>query len=230
MKIRFAVLALVLRRALRVIRRRSAARAIPCRVCRAPQRRCARRDDARSHRQPRRHVDAAQRNARHVGPGEARRHAHRRNFALPLARRPARGDRVQLQAGQRGQEPHAARHVFEWRGAVEEGGETFRYAIVPGLVDRHAVTLAIATDLKRNAQTFDYKVAVKDHVEDMRYERAGDESVKAPGRHVRNGADAPRRRARARTASASRAAGFRQSSAGCRSRSSSPRRKATRSR
>ena len=63
---------------------------------------------------------------------------------------------------------------------VEEGGETFHYAIVPGLVDRHAVTLAIATDLKRNAQTFDYKVAVKDHVEDMRYERAGNESLNVP--------------------------------------------------
>lgn len=63
---------------------------------------------------------------------------------------------------------------------VEEGGETFRYAIVPGLVDRHAVTLAIATDLKRNAQAFDYKVAVKDHVEDMRYERGGNESLNVP--------------------------------------------------
>jgi hypothetical protein len=63
---------------------------------------------------------------------------------------------------------------------VEEGGETFRYAIVPGLVDRHAVTLAIATDLKRGARTFDYKVAVKDHVEDMRYERAGNETSNVP--------------------------------------------------
>jgi hypothetical protein len=63
---------------------------------------------------------------------------------------------------------------------VEEGGETFRYALVPGLVDRHAVTLAIAGDLKRGAQSFDYKVAVKDHVEDMRYERAGDENLKVP--------------------------------------------------
>ena len=63
---------------------------------------------------------------------------------------------------------------------VEEGGETFHYAIVPGLIDRHAVTLAIANDLKRDAQGFDYKVAVKDHVEDMRYERAGDETLKVP--------------------------------------------------
>lgn len=63
---------------------------------------------------------------------------------------------------------------------VEEGGETFHYAIVPGLVDRHAVTLAIAMDLKHGAKAFDYKVAVKDHVEDMRYERAGNESVETP--------------------------------------------------
>jgi hypothetical protein len=63
---------------------------------------------------------------------------------------------------------------------VEEGGKTFRYAIVPGLVDRHAVTLAIANDLRRGATAFDYKVAVKDRVEDMRYERVGEESVEVP--------------------------------------------------
>jgi len=63
---------------------------------------------------------------------------------------------------------------------VEEGGESFRYAIVPGLVDRHAVTLAIALDLKHGATSFDYKIAVKDHVEDMRYERAGNESLDVP--------------------------------------------------
>lgn len=63
---------------------------------------------------------------------------------------------------------------------VEEGGQTFQYAIVAGLIDRHAVTLAIATDLKRSAQAFDYKVAVKDHVEDMRYERGGNETLDVP--------------------------------------------------
>jgi hypothetical protein len=74
------------------------------------------------------------------------------------------------------------RHASFANGAaqVEEGGETFRYAIVPGLIDRHAVTLALATDLKRNAQAFDYKVAVKDHVEDMRYARGGKESLTVP--------------------------------------------------
>jgi hypothetical protein len=63
---------------------------------------------------------------------------------------------------------------------VEEGGKSFRYAVVPGLVDRHAVTLAIANDLRRGATAFDYKVAVKDRVEDMRYERVGEESVDVP--------------------------------------------------
>ncbi|HEV7490817.1 MAG TPA: DUF3108 domain-containing protein [Rhodanobacteraceae bacterium] len=63
---------------------------------------------------------------------------------------------------------------------VEEGGETFRYALVPGLVDRHAVTLALANDLMYGARSFEYKVAVKDHVEDMSYERAGDEQLKVP--------------------------------------------------
>jgi len=63
---------------------------------------------------------------------------------------------------------------------VEEGGDTFHYAIVPGLVDRHAITLAIAMDLRHGASAFDYKVAVRDHVEDMRYERAGNEKVDVP--------------------------------------------------
>ncbi|HJT97008.1 MAG TPA: DUF3108 domain-containing protein [Rhodanobacteraceae bacterium] len=63
---------------------------------------------------------------------------------------------------------------------VEEGGETFHYAIVPGLVDRHAVTLAIANDLRRGASAFDYRIAVKDHVEDMRYERGGNETLTVP--------------------------------------------------
>ena len=64
---------------------------------------------------------------------------------------------------------------------VEEGGESFRYATAPDLIDRHAVTVALAADLKRGATGFDYKVAVKDHIEDMRYERAGTEKVEVPG-------------------------------------------------
>ena len=63
---------------------------------------------------------------------------------------------------------------------VEENGESFKYALVPRLVDRHGVTLAIAADLMRGASSFDYKIAVKDHVEDMTYERAGTEKVTVP--------------------------------------------------
>lgn len=64
---------------------------------------------------------------------------------------------------------------------VEEGGQAYQYAIEPGLIDRQAVTLALAQDLKRGAKTFEYKVAVMDHVEDMQYERAGEESLAVPG-------------------------------------------------
>jgi hypothetical protein len=75
---------------------------------------------------------------------------------------------------------HAAFDQKTGEARVEEGGETFRYATAPGLIDRHAVTLALATDLKRGATSFDYKVAVKDRIEDMRYERVGTEKMSAP--------------------------------------------------
>jgi len=77
-------------------------------------------------------------------------------------------------------ERHAAFDQKAGEVHVEEGGDTFRYATVPGLIDRHAVTLALATDLKRGASSFDYKVAVKDHIEDMHYERAGTEKMSVP--------------------------------------------------
>jgi hypothetical protein len=76
------------------------------------------------------------------------------------------------------------RHAeFDWKAnevRVNEGGSDFRYATVPGLIDRQAITLALAADLVRGADTFDYKVAVKDHVEDMRYERKEIESIAVP--------------------------------------------------
>lgn len=71
---------------------------------------------------------------------------------------------------------------FDWKAnevRVREGGE-FRYATVPGLIDRQSVTLALAADLMRGAARFDYKVAVKDHVEDMRYARGSSETLKVP--------------------------------------------------
>lgn len=74
------------------------------------------------------------------------------------------------------------RAEFDWKTnevRVTEGGE-FRYATVPGLIDRQSVTLALAADLLRGAKDFDYKVAVKDRVEDMRYTRAAEETLKVP--------------------------------------------------
>ncbi|HEY0180251.1 MAG TPA: DUF3108 domain-containing protein [Dokdonella sp.] len=75
------------------------------------------------------------------------------------------------------------RHAeFDWRAnevRVEEGG-TYRYATVPGLIDRQSVTLALALDLMRGASSFDYKVAVKDHVEDAHYVRGATETLHVP--------------------------------------------------
>jgi hypothetical protein len=76
---------------------------------------------------------------------------------------------------------HAAFDPKSGEALVEEGGQSFRYATAPDLIDRHAVTVALAADLKHGASAFDYKVAVKDHIEDMRYERAGTEKLEVPG-------------------------------------------------
>lgn len=74
------------------------------------------------------------------------------------------------------------RAEFDWKAnevRVREGGE-FRYAAVPGLIDRQSVTLALAADLMHGAKRFEYKVAVKDYVEDMRYARGASETLKVP--------------------------------------------------
>ena len=76
------------------------------------------------------------------------------------------------------------RHAdFDWKSnevRVNEGGADFRYPIAPGIIDRQSVTLALASDLMHGATTFDYKVAVKDRIEDMRYTRGADETLKVP--------------------------------------------------
>ncbi|MEO7064336.1 MAG: DUF3108 domain-containing protein [Dokdonella sp.] len=76
------------------------------------------------------------------------------------------------------------RHAgFDWKAnevRVSEGGQDFNYATTPGLIDRQSVTLALASDLMRGANTFDYKVAVKDRIEDMRYTRGATETLKVP--------------------------------------------------
>jgi hypothetical protein len=61
---------------------------------------------------------------------------------------------------------------FDWNAnAVHmvDGNNDARYDLVPFAVDRHALTLALASDLSRNATQFDYKVAMKDAIEDVHY-------------------------------------------------------------
>lgn len=76
------------------------------------------------------------------------------------------------------------RHAdFDWTAnevRVSEGGETYRYPIAAGIIDRQAVTLALAADLVHGATAYDYKVAVKDRIEPMRYLRGAIETLKVP--------------------------------------------------
>ena len=76
------------------------------------------------------------------------------------------------------------RHAdFDWNAStvrVSEGGKDYTYATTPGLIDRQSVTLGLAADLIRGTTTFDYKVAVMDRVEDMRYARGANASLNVP--------------------------------------------------
>lgn len=81
------------------------------------------------------------------------------------------------------------RHAdFDWSAnevRVAEGGKTFRYPIAAGIIDRQAVTLGLAADLVRGADAFEYKVAVKDRIEPMRYLRGAVETLKVPAGEYR---------------------------------------------
>ncbi len=76
------------------------------------------------------------------------------------------------------------RHAdFDWGAGevrVVEGDSRQRYATVTGLIDRQSVTLAIGADLARGATAFDYKVAVREKIEDMHYARDGSETLTVP--------------------------------------------------
>ncbi len=76
------------------------------------------------------------------------------------------------------------RHAgFDWKAGevhVTEGDGDFRYPIAAGIIDRQAVTLALASDLMHGATSFDYKVAVKDRIEEMRYTRGATETLNVP--------------------------------------------------
>lgn len=76
------------------------------------------------------------------------------------------------------------RHAdFDWnQGEVRmtDGDSDARYALVPGTVDRHALTLALVNDLARGATAYDYKVAMKNAVEDVHYTACGDQRISVP--------------------------------------------------
>lgn len=72
---------------------------------------------------------------------------------------------------------------FDWRGNevhMVDGKDEARYDLVRYAVDRHALTLALASDLSRQATRFDYKVAMKDAIEDVTYTSCGDEKLSVP--------------------------------------------------
>lgn len=72
---------------------------------------------------------------------------------------------------------------FDWSAnkvRMVDGDNTARYDLVPNTVDRHALTLALAADLSRHMASFDYKVAMKDQIEDVRYTRCTDARLTVP--------------------------------------------------
>ena len=95
-----------------------------------------------------------------------------------------RPEAIEYDYRQEGALRQRTRHAsFDWsagEAAVSEGGKDHRYAIAAGTIDRQSVTLGLASDLLRGATTFEYRVAVKDHVETMRYARGPVESVHVP--------------------------------------------------
>ena len=76
------------------------------------------------------------------------------------------------------------RHAdIDWTGnrvEMNDNGKTVSYDTVPGMIDRHAVVLALANDLARHRDSFDYKVAMKDGIEDFRYTMLPDATLKVP--------------------------------------------------
>lgn len=95
-----------------------------------------------------------------------------------------RPEAVEYDYRQEGALRQRTRHAaFDWtagEAAVSEGGKDHRYPIAAGTIDRQSVTLGLASDLLRGADTFEYRVAVKDHVETMRYARGATERVQVP--------------------------------------------------
>jgi len=97
-----------------------------------------------------------------------------------------RPEAVEYTYRQEGLRKRSRHGEFDWAAGqvrMVENGNEFTYPTVPGLIDRQTVTVAIAADLIRGADAFDYKVAVKDRIEDMRYRRGTVRSVDVPAGH-----------------------------------------------
>ncbi|MGB0134149.1 DUF3108 domain-containing protein [Dokdonella sp.] len=77
-----------------------------------------------------------------------------------------------------------ARHgEFDWDARqvhMVDGKSDVRYGLVPYTIDRHALTLALASDLSRNSDRFEYKVAHKSAIEDVNYTECGQSSMSVP--------------------------------------------------
>lgn len=72
---------------------------------------------------------------------------------------------------------------FDWKtGEVQmvDGQNDVRYGLVPDTIDRHALTIALASDLSRHANSFSYKVATKDAIEDVSYTSCGETRLTVP--------------------------------------------------
>ena len=72
---------------------------------------------------------------------------------------------------------------FDWKANqvhMIDGKNEARYGLVPFTVDRHALTLALASDLSRQSNRFNYKVAMKDAIEDVSYTSCGEEELSVP--------------------------------------------------
>ncbi|MBL0165227.1 MAG: DUF3108 domain-containing protein [Xanthomonadales bacterium] len=72
---------------------------------------------------------------------------------------------------------------FDWSAGqvhMVDGKSDARYALVPQTIDRHALTIALASDLSRHAESFSYKVATKDAIEDVTYTPCGEITLSVP--------------------------------------------------
>lgn len=63
---------------------------------------------------------------------------------------------------------------------MKDNDKRASYDAMPGMIDRHAVVLALANDLARGNKSFEYKVAMKDGVEDFRYDRLPNATLDVP--------------------------------------------------